>query len=236
MFPDELLAEVRRRFCHVESDPYRGERVFLESAGGSLTLESVVEEAARWTAMPDNTGRRNPASKQIEAVIERGRRDAAVFLNARDGAILSGESTTAVIFRLVEAAAANADGGNIVCTDLDHPATYDSTRYFAEQYGLEWRVAKLDAATGRVPPEAFEAVVDERTAAACFIHASNVTGGKNDVAAIGRVIRRRAPQALIIVDGAQHAPHGVVDVSALGVDGYAIAAYKAFGKVGTTFA
>jgi selenocysteine lyase/cysteine desulfurase len=41
-----------------------------------------------------------------------------------------------------------------------------------------------------------------------------------------------SPACFIIVDGIQHASHGAVDISALGIDGYAISPYKVFSRHG----
>ena len=41
LFEDSLLREIRERFCHVESDPISGPRIYLENAGGALTLKKV---------------------------------------------------------------------------------------------------------------------------------------------------------------------------------------------------
>src|SRR3712207_7142801 len=51
-------------------------------------------------------------------------------------------------------------------------------------------------------------------------HVSNVTGAVTDV---GRIVEAaRAVGALVLVDGAQRAPHGPIDVQALGCDLYAL--------------
>ena len=79
-FDAQLLQEIRARFHHVERCPYQGPRIFFENAGGSLTLKSVVEVAAKLAAIPDNQGRDNPASAEMGRLIARGRADMATFL------------------------------------------------------------------------------------------------------------------------------------------------------------
>ena len=65
-----LMADVRARFAHVDTCPFEGPRVFLENAGGALTLKSVAETSGIYAAIPDNQGRDNPASKALMAVID----------------------------------------------------------------------------------------------------------------------------------------------------------------------
>jgi cysteine desulfurase / selenocysteine lyase len=236
-FDKVLLNEIRSRFCHVDSDPYLGKRVYLENAGGSLTLQSVVDTQSSSASLPSNAGRDNAGSHAVEEYIAKGRDAVRDFLNADDGAIISCDSTTSHAFRVLEAATHLAvRGKNIVCTDLDHPAFYDAAGYYADRKGLVRRVAHMDPVAGTVPPDAVLDVVDGDTVAVTVIHASNITGGKNDLKMIVEGVRRKAPDAVIIADGAQHVQHGVADVMDLGVDAYIFSAYKVFSSPGYGFA
>jgi cysteine desulfurase/selenocysteine lyase len=81
----ELLENVRRKFAHVESCPFEGPRIFFENAGGALTLQSVVETSAKFSAIPDNQGRDNPASHALVAIIDKAKADMRVLFNAPEG-------------------------------------------------------------------------------------------------------------------------------------------------------
>ena len=232
-----LLDEIRNRFLHVESDPHIGDRVYLENAGGSLTLKAVVETLANTSPLPSNAGRDNDGSRAIDELIARGRLAVREFLQADDGVIIAGETTTANAFRVFGAATHNAEGGkNLICTDLDHAAFFDASAYFAKLHGLERRVASFDPKTGTLPPDAVVDLVDEDTIAVSVIHASNITGGKNDLRTIVEGVRQKSPDAIVIADGAQHVQHGCADVSDLDVDAYLFSDYKAFTCPGYGFA
>ena len=101
---ENLIQEVRARFEHVETCPIQGERIFFENGGGALTLKSVVETSTRMSAIPDNQGRDNPASQELVRIISKARADAKLFLNATSGQIITGESGTELLFRLISAA------------------------------------------------------------------------------------------------------------------------------------
>lgn len=227
---------IRERFLHAASDPFSGPRIYLENAGGGLTLKTVIEADARISSLPDNAGRDNPASREVGRVIEAGKADVARLLNARDGTILSDQSTTACAFRILDAAATGVRGTNVVCTLLDHASFYDAAAVVASRHGLERRVAPLNAANGAIDPDALAALVDAGTVSVSIIHASNITGGKTDLQAMVACIRKRAPQAIIVGDGAQHVQHSVVDVAAAGLDAYVFSSYKVFSKAGFGFA
>src|SRR5262249_43138673 len=77
---------------------------------------------------------------------------------------------------------------------------------------------------------AFGELLSERTRVVAMAHVSNVLGTINPVADMAR--RARAAGALVVVDGAQAAPHLPVDVAALGVDFYAFSGHKMLGPTG----
>ena len=233
MFPDHLLAEIRDRFAHVEACPFTGPRIFFESAGGALHLKAVAETSAKFAAIPDNQGRDNPASQALQEVIDRGKADARLFLNADGGEVFFGESGTEVLYRLVRTTAtAAAPGGVMLGTTLEHPASREAMAHWASVTGRTHVLVPHDDATGTVTAEAYEAYLTPEVRVASVIHTSPVTGRSVDLPAICAAIRSAAPEALIIVDGIQHASHGPVDLTAARPDGYAISPYKVFSRHG----
>src|SRR5262249_5063798 len=75
--------------------------------------------------------------------------------------------------------------------------------------------------------ESFRSQLCERTKLVAVGLASNVTGTINDVELISREAKRVG--ALTFVDAVHFAPHGPIDVQALGCDFLACSAYKFFG-------
>ena len=230
-----LLEEVRARFAHVEACPLTGERIFFENAGGALTLNAVVSSSAFWAGVPDNQGRANEASKELMAVIDRGKADMRLLMNAPDGDghVFVGESGTEVLFRLIRTALVGCEaGGSVIGTTLEHPASRSALQHWAEVTDRERRLAVHDDATGTVGPDAFAAVATPDTRVMTIVHTSPVTGMGVDVAACVKAVRAVAPECLVIVDGIQHACHGHIDIAAIGADGYAISPYKLFSRHG----
>ena len=236
LFSEDLQQEIRSRFLYMESDPFSGERVWLESASGSLRLKSMVAALAEQTAFADQLGRANPGSKRAGEIVAKGIEDVRLFLGADSGVIMPAMSSTHATFRAVNAIMAAAAGTNVVTTDLEHPSVYDSTRQFAEIYGKEWRVASLDPQKGAVSPEAILEKVDSNTCLIAMIHGSNITGTVLDVRTIAEEARKINPDVCVLLDGVQYAPHAPVDVESLGADAYIFGPYKAFCVKGVGFA
>jgi cysteine desulfurase / selenocysteine lyase len=233
-FDPALMSAVRGRFCQVDVDLYGDRRIYLENSGGALRLKSVAEMMGEMTALPDNMGRQTAASRFVGETVRQGLADIRTFLGATGGQVCLSESTTSNGFRALGAMIRAASGSNVVTTCLDHPATFDATRILAERCGKQWRVAGVDPRTGTVTPETISEQVDADTAVVAAIHSSNILGTCNDAEAIIAAVRRASPDAYIVIDGAQHAPHDLVDVAGLGCDAYLASSYKTFGKVGAS--
>lgn len=229
MFEDELLADVRGRFHHVDSCPYQGSRAFFENAGGSLTLRSVVERTAEVNAIPDNQGRDNVASDAMTAIITQGREDMMTMFGAESGLVLVGESGTELLGRLIRTAVW-ASGGDVVGSALEHPATYSACGRWATLAGRRYDRVGFDPVTSVVGVADYASAATPNTSVATIIHASPVTGMHVDIAAIAAHIRIDAPDAFIIVDGIQHAAHGRIDVERYGIDAYVVSGYKMFSR------
>ncbi|KNG92451.1 aminotransferase class V-fold PLP-dependent enzyme [Pseudaestuariivita atlantica] len=228
-----LMDAVRDRFAHVEACPFTGPRIFFENAGGALTLKSVVETSATYAAIPDNQGRDNPASAALMAVIAKGKEDVRTFFNAPGGQVFVGETGTEVLFRLIRTAMmSSAEGGRVVGSTLEHPASRSAMAHWAGKTGRDHVLAKHDDATGTVTVDAYRPLLGPDLRVATIVQTSPVTGMAVDVEAIAAEIRAAAPGCLIVVDGIQHASHGHIDVAAQGVDGYAISPYKVFSRHG----
>ena len=237
MFNELLLSEVRQRFCHVDTCPYQGPRVFFENAGGSLTLKSVVEANTRLAGIPDNQGRDNPASHELVRIIDQSREDMRRFLGVSEGPVFIGESGTELLFRLVRAALLGTpEGGNVVGSTLEHPATVTASKRWSKVAVKEYRAVIHNNQSATVEAEDYRAIVDADTRVATIIHTSPVTGMSVDVKSVVNVIREASPDCVIIVDGIQHAPHGDLDVDAYDVDAYTISAYKVFSRHNYGFA
>jgi len=233
MFSDTLLADVRDRFAHVDSCPKAGPRVFFENAGGALTLKSAIETSTYYAAIPDNQGRDNEMAHDLVDTINRAKDDMRVFFNAPEGDIFVGESGTELLFRLIMNAILGAeDGGVVLGSTLEHPATRSACTRWANIAAKPYVSVAHNDATGTVTAADFEPHLTPDIRVATILHTSPVTGMAVDVAGIASAIRAVAPKALIIVDGIQHASHGRIDIAGYDIDGYVISPYKVFSRHG----
>ncbi|HEU5210641.1 MAG TPA: cysteine desulfurase [Longimicrobiales bacterium] len=120
-------------------------------------------------------------------------------------------------------------GDEIIVTMLEHHSNIVPWQLVAERTGAVIRWVDIDE-QGRLVLEEYDRLLNERTKLVAVGHVSNALGTINPVHAI--IEKAHAAGALVLVDGAQAAPHLPVDVQALDCDFYALSGHKMCGPMG----
>ena len=122
-----------------------------------------------------------------------------------------------------------AAGDEIILSQLEHHSNLLPWWRAAKKYQLTIRTIAADH-EGRLALQQLPELLNERTRLIAVTHASNVTGAITDVATI--VEAAKTVSAIVMLDGAQMAPHGPLDVQALGIDAYVFSGHKCYGPNG----
>ncbi len=120
-------------------------------------------------------------------------------------------------------------GDEILLTELEHHSNIVPWQLAAERQGLVIRALPVTD-EGRLDLDALPRLTGPRTRLIAATHVSNVTGAVSDVAALGAAAR--ACGAKLLLDGSQRAPHGPLDLPALGADFYVLTGHKLYGPSG----
>ncbi len=115
------------------------------------------------------------------------------------------------------------EGDEIVLTVAEHHANLVPWHLLAAERGVVIRGVPLGR-DQRVDMDALADAIGPRTRLVTTFHVSNVLGLLNPIADIAALAH--AAGALLLVDGAQAAPHLPVDVQALGADMYVFSGHK----------
>lgn len=235
-FHESLMREINTRFHYVDHDIDGRERLFFDNAGGSFRLKAAVDAHVRIDSLPDCPERIHARALYLQEIQARGEADIRTILNARDGSIYASLTASGAMFDMVRAIMENTPGANVVTTILEHPSSYDAMAYYAQRTGKTLRVAASNPETGGVDVDAIVSLIDADTALLSVMYASNISGAKFDIATIVERAREKKPGLFIVVDAVQHAPHGVIDLQKVPVDGINFAPYKFFGCRGSGIA
>jgi cysteine desulfurase/selenocysteine lyase len=120
-------------------------------------------------------------------------------------------------------------GDEILLSELEHHSNLVPWQLVAQRTGAKLRFLRIDD-QGRLDLEPLDQVLTERTKLVSLSHVSNALGTVNPVKEIAA--KAHAVGALMVVDGAQSAPHLPVDVPGLGCDLYAFSGHKMCGPTG----
>jgi len=121
------------------------------------------------------------------------------------------------------------EGDEIVLSLMEHHSNIVPWQLLARRTGAVLRFVDFDD-NGVLDIDQARQLIGSRTKLVSIVHMSNVLGTINPVAEIAEMAH--AAGALVLVDGAQSAPHLPVDVEAMGCDFFAFSAHKMLGPTG----
>ncbi|RDA96025.1 hypothetical protein CP533_5788 [Ophiocordyceps camponoti-saundersi (nom. inval.)] len=219
-----MVSRLRERFPAVQ----RGDQVFLDNAGGTQTLDTVVDSVREYLMGGQvQLGASYAASRACSDRYATAHEAAARFVNGRPDEVVFGASATQLL-RNLAATLCFRPGDEVVISAIDHEANIAPWLDLARRQDLVVRWWQpLERTDPRLLAADLEALLSDRTRLVTFTHVSNILGTINDVAALTAAAHRVG--ALVCVDGVAFAPHSRIDVQALGVDFYVFSWYKIFG-------
>lgn len=219
------IEEVRKNFPAVKRDA-----IFFDNPGGTQICQQSLERINRYL-LECNANHEGvfETSRQSDAILEEAHKAMADFLNAaHQEEIVFGNNMTTLTLHISRSLARNLEPGDeIVVTRLDHDANIAPWLLVAEDRGCKLRWINFDVEDGTLKLDEFEKAFKRKPKLAAFGYASNALGTVNPVREICEMAH--AAGALVYVDAVQYAPHGPIDVQALGVDFLVCSAYKFFG-------
>ncbi|KAI1094924.1 PLP-dependent transferase [Rostrohypoxylon terebratum] len=209
---------------------FKEDQVFLDNAGGSQVLGTVVEAISDYLIKSNvQFGGGYKTSKASTSRYDGGITAGAKFLNAQKDEIAYGSSATQLL-RNLSFTFQFQEGDEIVVSAIDHEANIAPWKNLAERLKLviKWWIPQDSQTNPRLLPEDLRSLLSPKTRLVTCTHASNILGTIHDVKAIAEAVHT-IPNALLCVDGVSFAPHRPVDVKELGVDFYVLSWYKIFG-------
>ncbi len=123
------------------------------------------------------------------------------------------------------------EGDEILISGLEHHANIVSWQIVAEMRGAKIKVIPVKD-DGDLDLNALPSLLTEKVKMVAVTHVSNAVGTVNPIEEIIKTVRKFAPQAKILIDGAQSASHLKIDVQKLDCDFLAFSGHKIYGPTG----
>ena len=222
---------VRARFSAL-----RGGLAYFDGPGGTQVPDTVIEAVSKYFRESNaNVGGPYGTSVRTEALIESAHETAGRFLGCSADNITFGPNMTSLNFMLTRTAGRTfEEDDEILVTGLDHDANVSPWLELAHDLDLVVKVVALNDDT-TLDLDDLERQLTDRTRIVAFPLAANAVGTLTDAARVAALAHDAG--ALAWADAVHYAPHGPIDVEALGVDVLVCSPYKFFGPhLGMAFA
>jgi len=224
---------VRKDFPIFEQTPHGRRLVYLDSAASSQRPSSVIEAMSRYYETTHANVHRGVYAMAEEAtrLYEAARAATARFIGAPEPAevVFTKNVTEAINLVAYTWGRANLGPGDaVVLTEMEHHANLVPWMNLRNEKGVELRFLPVDP-DGFLDLSDLEATL-EGAKLLGVTAVSNVLGTINPVRQLADAAH--AAGALVLVDGAQQAPHMPTDVVAMGADFYGLTGHKMLGPTG----
>jgi cysteine desulfurase family protein (TIGR01976 family) len=204
-----------------------GRFVFFDNAAGAQVPRRALDAVAdHLVARNVQRGGSYGRSREVDAMLARARASVADLVNAASpDEIAFGLNATSFIRTISLAVGQTLDNRpEIIVSDLDHEANVATWLALAPTGAriVWWRAG----ADGRLHVEDLDRLLTSATRLVACTLASNAIGTRVEVAGVSE--RAHAAGAEVFVDAVHYAPHGPIDVAAIGCDYLVCSGYKIF--------
>ncbi|MEC9478403.1 MAG: cysteine desulfurase-like protein [Candidatus Thermoplasmatota archaeon] len=227
---DYPIEQIRSRFPGLNRQINGQKAIFFDGPGGSQSPESVGDAVKHYLLHQNaNVGMSFATSKETDELIEETMRACADLIGCDDHReIVFGQNMTSLTIQLASALSRTwGPNDEVVVTRSDHDANVRPWVLAAQWSGATVRWIDIDPADCTLRVETIEESINENTVMVAIGAASNFSGTINDVKGI--CSKAHSIDAEVFVDAVHYAPHGLIDVGAMGCDYLACSSYKFFG-------
>ncbi len=207
--PRAVLDAVRRHDAEVGANVHRGVHALSQRA--TAAYEAARQRVKAFFGVPESPA--PGGADDFEAVFVRGTTE-AINLVARSWGQAGGNL---------------GPGDQVLVTGMEHHSNIVPWQLVCEATGAELVHVPIED-DGSLSLDAFRARLSDRTKLVGVVHVSNALGTVNPVAEMAALAHDAG--ALVLVDGAQSAPHVPVDLPTLGADFFAFSGHKVYGPTG----
>ncbi|MFP5105730.1 cysteine desulfurase [Neobacillus sp. C211] len=228
------IQDIRAQFPILEQEVNGKPLVYLDSSATSQKPLQVIEAIEKYYREINSNVHRGVHTLGTRATdaYEGSREKVRKFINAKSiqEVIFTRGTTTSLNTVAASYAAANLKAGDeIVITYMEHHSNIIPWQQVARRTGAQLKYIPLQA-DGTISLDDARATITANTKVVSVMQVSNVLGVINPVKEIAQIAHENG--AIMVVDGAQSAPHMKIDVQDLDCDFLAFSGHKMCGPTG----
>ncbi|MCU0860912.1 MAG: cysteine desulfurase [Methanomassiliicoccales archaeon] len=223
------VARIREDFPVYHSDEEG--LVYLDSACQTFRPRQVMEAMARYYDLYPACGGRSVhrLATQVSIEVDEAREKVARFLGASAPEEIVFTKSCTEALNLVAKGLSLKRGDTVLTTDMEHNSNHVPWLQLQSTLGLRRRFV-FTPASGLFDMEAFKQAMSRDVKVVSMVHTNNITGTSVPVKQVAEIAHDYG--AMVILDGAQAAPHQRLNVKDIGADFYALSVHKMMGPSG----
>jgi cysteine desulfurase/selenocysteine lyase len=226
-------SSLAREFRILTSPFHNGPFHYLDNAATSqvpdCVINAMIEHETRYRSNVKRAVHR--LAEAATEAFERSRARVADYLGIEDPdeVIFTSGTTAGINFLAQSFGQGLKKGDEVLLSQMEHHSNIVPWQMLKQRRGITIRYLPITD-EGQLCLDRAEDFFTSRTKLVSVTHGSNVTGAITDVLPIVKLARDRG--AKIMLDGAQVAPHGPLNLPSLDVDFYVFSGHKVYGPSG----
>ena len=209
----------------------KGLGIYLDNACQTLRPDQVIQAMDDYYENYPACGGRSVHSMatKVSVAIDDTRDALSRFFNTKDPECYIFTKNTTEGLNTAAFGLGLKKGDVVVTTDAEHNSNHVPWLCLRDQIGIERRMSK-SGKEGEFDIESFKSCMDKKVKVVSIQHSNNVTGCSVPVKAVTEIAHDCG--AIVIIDGAQAAPHMPVDLKKIDADIYCCSIHKMLGPTG----
>ncbi|MBK89712.1 MAG: cysteine desulfurase [Chloroflexi bacterium] len=226
------IEKIRNDFPILDRQVNNKKLVYLDNAATSQKPNLVIQSLNDYYTNYNSNVHRGVHKLSVEATdeYENSRVKVANFINASPNETIwtrnTSESLNIVSIGLKEEV---NQGDNIVVSRMEHHSNLVPWQQLCFEKNAELRYLDHDL-EGRIDLDNAKKIIDKKTKIIAITHMSNVLGVINPIHELREMSKKNG--TILVLDGAQSAPHFSVDMKEIDCDFFAFSAHKMLGPTG----
>lgn len=228
------VSKIRQAFPMLAKTMNGKPLVYLDTAATAQKPETVIQTITQFYTKEYGTVHRAVYELAVHSteMYAQVRSKVQHFIQAREADEIIFTRGTTESINLVANSFSKAfckKGDEIIISEMEHHSNIVPWQLISEQYGIILKIIPIND-RGELDLEVFKTLLSKKTKLVSIAHVANSTGTINPIEEI--IYQAHQVGAKVFVDGAQAAPHLMVNVQDLDVDFYAFSGHKLYGPTG----
>ena len=227
------ILEIRTDFPILSRTIHNKPLIYFDNGATSQTPTQVIEAIVHYYSYQNANIHRgvHTLSQEATDAYEEARKKLQRHFNARKSSeILFTAGTTHGINLVANGyGALMQEGDEVIISASEHHSNIVPWQLACQRSGANLKVISMNE-KGILDLEVYNQLLNKRTKIVCVQHVSNALGNIHPIEEI--IEKAHRVGAVVLVDGAQAAPHLQPDMQTLDVDFYAVSAHKMYGPTG----